>query len=192
MTGGAGGVSITAADLQRLQSSLPQLTRDMRNQLRRELKAAANKEADGVRSRVVSGHPGASARVSSAAADGRHRVSYTAADGSTRRRSVHTSLRRRIAKAVTVESKLSSRAAGATIEVKKAKLVTAGAWKGAAHDWDSPTGWRHPVYRRPNRPDVWVQQRGHSFFRNPLNDRRADISRDLAAAMTRFMSRHNL
>ncbi len=45
---------------------------------------------------------------------------------------------------------------------------------------NGPQGWRHPVYG--NR-DVWVRQRGGSWFREPISTHREEVSSDLEAVV---------
>lgn len=182
----AGG-GIDTSDFEYWKRKLAQAGPDARKRLRLELKAVAEREAEQARSRFKSGKPGASRRLSAAATGASRRRSYTDSSGNLRTRSVSKHLRVKLARATTVESKVNGRMASANIVVKKRKLEAYGAWRGAAHDWDSDQGWRHPLLGNTN---VWFSQKGHpGVFYKTLARRRRLMSSRLSQAMTDFLER---
>lgn len=93
----------------------------------------------------------------------------------------HTGLRGRMAAGVTT-----STVDGVTSIRASAVPGEAGAVIGMDQ---GPTGWRHPVYG--NR-DVWVQQRGYRWFREPIADHREEMERDLTEVLEGMAKRVDL
>ena len=81
----------------------------------------------------------------------------------------HTGLRGRLAAGVRLQVNPSSIRIAATAVDPTETALPRGMDNG-------PKGWRHPVYG--NR-DVWVQQRGGSWFREPIADEGNSVERKL-------------
>lgn len=81
----------------------------------------------------------------------------------------HTGLRGRLAAGVRLQVSPSAVRIVATAVDPTERALPRGMDNG-------PKGWRHPVYG--NR-DVWVQQRGGSWFREPIADEGGSVERKL-------------
>lgn len=82
-----------------------------------------------------------------------------------------------------IASAAGATASGGAVKASLAFRVRAGqlppSQRKLPRRWDSPAGWRHPVFG--NR-DIWVAQKGHPYFRSTINDRRGELDAGVQAA----------
>lgn len=96
-------------------------------------------------------------------------------------------LHKRLARAESLRDSIAaaagSSASAGNLKASLAFRVRAGALPPSQRKlprrWDSPTGWRHPVFG--NR-EVWVKQVGHPYFRSTINSRRGELDSGVQAA----------
>lgn len=190
MSAGGGGEQVDLRGWTALYAKLPALTDDMKKELRRSLRDTANEAAQRTRDRVTSGQPGRTVRLSQSADTSKHvRRAYQNKKGGISKQRVHRSLRMKLARAVTVETRISGGSVSVFIKAKRSKLQSQGLWRGAAHDWDSPVGWTHPYLG--NRK-VMVRQMGRQWFHKPLMDDRSAMTAKLQRELAKFLEHHNL
>lgn len=86
----------------------------------------------------------------------------------------HTGLRRRIARGVRLQAKLTGRGAGVRITTSMADRSEVGLPRGMdSMSWRSRGGgWFHPVFGRPGTREF---QKGYSWFLEPLSHKRDDL-----------------
>lgn len=89
----------------------------------------------------------------------------------------HTGLRRRVARGVSIQAKLTGRAAGVRIVTRMDRPNERGLPRGLdSMSWRQfGGGWFHPVFGHG-----WTFQKGYSWFILPLSSHRDDMRRALA------------
>lgn len=84
----------------------------------------------------------------------------------------HTGLRRRLARSVSVQA-----STGRNARMRFVTRMPEPDEAALPRGMDSgPSGWRHPVF---GQTDTWVQQRGYSWFREPIAEGRDLIEDNL-------------
>lgn len=184
---------------------VPTLERATKNALRKTLRAAADEGKVAVQEAALASK-GRTSKSGSSIRTSTKTETRTTRTGRSSSRTVHRSLRRRLADAVTVEVPMSASRTEVDIKVKRSKLPPEFAQ--VAHLWNGSKGWRHPVFagRKPTKARsatalkrkqaryskgaAWVHQVGNpGFFDRTLNSRRAAIAAQLEQEIRKTVER---